>query len=153
MTDQSTPARPVGAPLSRRTRVVVGLSALWTLVVWGSRVVLVEDGATWWSWARIAVSLGLGSALLAVWLRPTAIRPSLAVLAMVGYAGWMVVAWTPSLFDALGSDERAAFRLVHLALGIVSLVSGALIGGLARRLAFYPLTSTSTQTAANSAAR
>lgn len=153
MTDHSIPARPAGALLSRRTRLVLGLSALWTLVVWGSRIGLVEDGSSWWSWARIAVSLGFGAALLIVWLRPDGIRPALTVAIMAGYAGWMVVVWIPSLIDTLGADEGLGFRLVHLALGIISLASGAVIGGSARRLAFYPLTSTSTKTAAKSAAR
>ncbi len=153
MTDQSIPVRTAGASLARRTRLALGLSALWTLVVWGSRIGLVEEGASWWSWARIAVSLGFGAALLIVWLRPAGIRPALAVAIMMGYAGWMVVVWIPSLVDTLGADEELGFRLVHLALGVISLASGAVIGDVARRLAFYPLTSTSTHTAANSAAR
>ena len=137
----------------REVRRVLIVSAGWTLVVWGSRVGLLDDQPSAWSQARIAVSLTFGVALLAFGWRATASahRPRLTI--MVAYTIWMVVVWVPSLVDTLGSDQSFAFQVIHTGLAIGSLASGALVANTARMLALYPRTITSTRTDAKSAAR
>ena len=134
------------------TRLVLIGSAVWTMVVWGSRVRIIENGTTW-MWARIFISLTLGVVLLGLAWRHGRGGLRTRVGLMVVYGTWMVIAWVPSLISVLGSQESVGFKSVHTALAVVSLLSGALVASVARQVAFYPPTATSTHTAANSAAR
>ncbi len=137
----------------RGVRRVLFASAIWTLAVWGSRLGLIEDDASTWTRGRLAPSLLFGLILLILAWQPTSVLEPARIWVMVGYAMWMVAVWVPSLIDVLGSDWSAAFQLVHTALAIGSLISGAVIANNARTLALYKPTITSTKTPAKSPAR
>ena len=134
------------------TSIILVTSAIWTLAIWGSRAGLVEDASAW-SWTRVVVSLAFGGVLLLIRWGWDSIGLRLRVALMLAYGGWMMIVWIPSLAGVLGSGHSFGFQAVHTGLAVVSLLSGALIAGIARRVAFYPPTTTSTQTAANNAAK
>jgi hypothetical protein len=145
------------APYAPRRDVLLLVGAAsWTLLVWGSRIGLAaaDNSATWLSWARIAVSLGLGTALIIVAIRSRDGEHSQwAAVLMVAFAAWMVVVWAPSLVGVLAGDGSGSFKTVHAVLAIISLTMGTLVAGVARReTLFYPR-DTSTQADANNTTR
>ena len=153
MSKQSRTARGANVDGERPIRRVLLLSGLWTIAVWISRLRLIEDGATVWAHSRIYVSMAFGLGLLALTVARRPLVHRTAVVFMLMYGIWMVVAWVPSLINVLGSSRSASFQIVHTALAVGSLGSGALVASVARRLALYPPMTTSTHTAAKSAAR
>ena len=153
MLDQarSQPKTPLDG--NRQLRSILLASAIWTAIVWGSRIRLIDADAGWWAQSRIYVSLVFGLALLTMTLARRPLVRRTALITMLAYAIWMVIAWIPSLISVLGSSRSIGFQVVHTTLAVGSLTSGALVAGGARRLAVYPPITTSTHTAANSAAR
>ena len=91
------------------------LLALWTLFVWGVRIKN-ADG----SMGAIALSL-------------TFVALAVLVLAFRGngffavtLAGWTIIVWLVRVVDILFfSDHAAGFKVVHVALGVVSFVLAA----------------------------
>ena len=134
-------------------RLVLGLSALWTLVVWFGRIGLIDADADAWMRARLTISLLFGAVLVLLWWRIEVVRSRAAIVTMIAYAVWMVAVWGPSLVVTLASGSSLGFQIVHTVLATVSLLSATAVAGAARRAAFYPPTITSTNTAANSTAR
>ena len=89
--------------------------SLWTLFVWGVRL-RNADGAVW---ATALSLLFLGLAVAA--LTPRRNRPVVTAL-----AGLTVLVWSIRILDiALLSDHGAAFTVVHIALGAVSVLLAA----------------------------
>lgn len=136
--------------VQRRIPRILALVGVLTLAVWGARVGLLEEGG--WSLVRVVVSIAFGIALLTLAGVPKFLTRRVTPGVLLGYGIWMVIVWVPSLVRVLGSTESLGFQAVHTALAAASLFSGAVIAGIGRRAAGYP-TSTSTQTAANSAAK
>ncbi len=134
-------------------RLVLGLSALWTLVVWLGRIALIDAEAGAWMRSRLLISLLFGAVLVLLWWRVDVVRTRSAIVTLVAYAVWMVAVWGPSLVVTLASGSSLGYQVVHTVLATGSLISAAAVAGLARRAAFYPPTITSTSTAANSTAR
>ena len=108
--------------------------------------------ASAWSYIRVAASLAFGLGLLVIAIRPALLVRPIGAAGLLGYGAWMIVVWIPSLVSTLGSAETVTFQIVHTVLAVVSLTSGAVIAGIGRRAAGYPIT-TSTQSAANNDAR
>ena len=97
--------------------------ALWTLFVWGVRLRNADGavGAT----ALSLVFLGLALAVLAS-------RRNAAVIATL--AGLTAVVWVVRIVDiVLLSDHGVAFTVVHLALGVVSVLLATRALGQVRR--------------------
>ena len=110
-------------------------AGLWTLFVWGSRARLLtpEEGAGWSAWARIGGSILFGLILLALAWRARTTGYSGGPLVLITFSVWMVVLWIPSILSVAAGTETTAFKLVHLALAVVSLGFGAALAGQARR--------------------
>lgn len=122
------------------TRAVVAAGAgIWQIIVWGSRIVLMDDRADIGGWIRIVAGIGLGLWLLAATVRPDWHDGRLAA----AFAIFCLTVWVPSAWRVLASDASGGFKAVHTVLAL---------GSFAWVLAVRQ-TTTSTHTAAKSKAR
>jgi hypothetical protein len=125
----SPDARPAASGSARRWVIVL---ALWSLLVWGTRIdniVADSDLTTAGQFWRVALALSFVVpaliTLLLWWRRPGA--RSAASLALV-LAGWTVVVWIIRGFGIALGDHEAAFIAVHLVLAVVSIALAAVVG-------------------------
>lgn len=119
-----------------RPAFVLAVSAAWTAVVWGSRVRLLGGEGTTIDWIRIGGSLAFAVVLFRIARRLRRHSPiNLShVLAISGYAVWMIALWVPSVLSVSAGGYSFGFVTVHTVLALVSLWSAVLVGEIARRL-------------------
>ncbi len=117
------------AEAARRSVPELLLSA-WTLFVWGGRLRNIADDDTLSGWALVwraglaALFVVLALAVVtAVFLRRPALRSAAFALAAFGIAVWVV----RGIDIALG-DHSAAFITVHMALAVVTIALGVVVG-------------------------
>ncbi len=92
------------------------LAGAWTVVVWGTRIPLLEPGATVNDWLRIGAGLVAGLVVGVAALRPAAISHRARAWINVGFAFAMIFLWLPSLLSVWTNDHELGFRLVHTTL-------------------------------------
>lgn len=101
-----------------RLAKTMGAAALWTIVVWGNRVLLIGEAAGAWAVGRIVVSLVLGISVGAagwiVFQRQAVTR--LATWSMAMFAIGMTIIWVPSLISVSFGNDSPAFKAVHTVL-------------------------------------
>jgi hypothetical protein len=100
------------------------LAATWTVVVWATRIPLLEPDATVSDWIRIGIGLLTGFAVGAVGLRYPSVPARGRAWINVGFAFVMVFLWLPSLLSVWTTDHQLAFRLVHTTLAAASMGFG-----------------------------
>jgi len=111
-------------PMVRRRRPALWVFAIWTLFVWGQRVVNVFtvgdlDGAEQaGALVRPAVFTILGLALIVVAVRPT--EPATVRTVVQVAAGITVLQWVVQCALIAFRDYSVPFIVVHLVLGVVS---------------------------------
>lgn len=125
--------------LSRRVGLLTLAAAGWTGYVWGTRAALLDGPTPWVDWARIGVSLAFALALLLIGIRCLLRRlttPRLSGWILVAFGAWMAIAWVPEVIRRIAApDETLAFRAVHVALAVVSLLVGSVGASYGRQLA------------------
>jgi hypothetical protein len=109
----------------------------WTFFVWTSRIANIWrdealDTGEKLGRTGLAVSFTLLAlaVVVALWRR----APSAALLAVGALAAWTVVVWVVRGVSILLADHDGAFKLVHVVLGVVSIVLAALAWREARRV-------------------
>lgn len=100
------------------------LAAGWTVVVWGTRIPLLEADATLNDWLRIGLGLVAGLGVGLAGLRYAAVPRRVRAWLNVGFAFAMVLLWFPSLLSVWTNDHSVSFRLVHTALAATSMGFG-----------------------------
>ena len=126
--------------LSRRIGWIVLAVAAWTAYVWITRIVNLDlvDATPLLVWARIGVSLAFAAALVLIGascLLQRLTTPRFAGYVLLTFGVWMAIAWVPEVIQRVAAaDETVAFRLVHIALAMVSLGLGTVAASLGRRL-------------------
>lgn len=103
------------------------LAGGWTLVVWGTRIPLLEAGATGSDWLRIAAGLAAGAMVLVGGLRTRSLGTRTVAWINIAFAFAMVFLWLPSLLSVWTTDNTMGFRLVHTALAGVSMGFGVVL--------------------------
>ena len=111
--------------MSPLVRTMAG-GTLWTIVVWGNRVLLLDDNASWWEMSRVAISFGLGAALGIVdfALHRSQEITTVTKAVVLAFSAGMAIIWLPALFRVALGDYELAFKLVHTVLAGGSLVIG-----------------------------
>jgi hypothetical protein len=126
--------------LSRRIGWIVLAAAAWTVYVWVTRIVNLDDvdAASTVVWARIGLSLAFAAALAVIGVACLLQRlsvPRLAGYILLAFGVWMVISWVPEVIERVAAaDEDMAFRLVHIALAFVSVGLGTVAATLGRKL-------------------
>ncbi len=87
---------------------------VWTLIAWGGRVGLLDEGEPAWAWVRIGGSLILGL-LAAIALVSSEGQGWTAGLIGL-FAAWTVVVWSRSLIINWLGYGSLSFKLVHTVL-------------------------------------
>ena len=126
--------------LSRRIGWIVLGAAAWTIYVWTTRIINLDevDAASTAIWTRIGISLVFGAALL--WIGVACLMrrlstPRLAGYILLAFGVWMAVSWLPEVIERFAAtDETVAFRVVHIALAFVSVGLGTVAATLGRKL-------------------
>jgi hypothetical protein len=110
----------------------------WTLFVWATRIANVwRDEAldTGEKWGRTALAASLTFLAVAV-LVALVVRSGPAIRATVGVlAGWTVAVWVVRDVRIVLADHGLGFTVVHVVLGVVSIVLAVLAWREDRRLA------------------
>ncbi len=99
----------------------------WTLVVWGTRIPLLEPDATSADIVRIGVGLGVGLMLLLAAAQLPKWAPRITAWLNVAFAFVMIFLWLPSLISVWSTDYDMGFRLVHTVLAGVSMGFGVVL--------------------------
>lgn len=131
-------------PLTRRTKGLVGGFLGWTVFVWGIvrlRNILSDDALSVASRNKallLSTSFWLPALALAVGAGVAVARktqfPSWVRIGLMGLAAWSVVVWVLRAVDiALTSNRGAAFIVVHVVLGVISIVLAGLLTAELRR--------------------
>jgi hypothetical protein len=107
----------------RRLAVLI---AVWALVTWGGRIGLLQEGAGWLDWTRIAGSLAVAATAAALLWRGRR-SPVLWV-----YSGFTALIWVTSLVSVWSGEHSVGFRLVHSALAGGSLLLAGLVAVIPR---------------------
>jgi hypothetical protein len=126
--------------LSRRIGWIVLSAAAWTIYVWVTRIINLDeaDAASAAIWTRIGISLLFGAALL--WIGVACLlqrlnTPRLAGYILLAFGVWMAISWLPEVIERFAAaDETVAFRVVHIALAFVSVGLGTVAATLGRKL-------------------
>lgn len=126
--------------LSRRIGWIVLAVAAWTAYLWITRIVNLDGGEAGSAvvWFRIGTSLTFAAALL--WIGVACLlqrlsTPRLAGYVLLAFGVWMVISWVPEVIERVAAiDETLAFRLVHIALALVSVGLGTVAATLGRKL-------------------
>ena len=119
----------------RRIALWSGAAALWTFIAWGNRIGLLtgDEASEPWTWIRVGGSLVLGVALMviaiALWRHTAFSRPM--GLTFIAFGILMLAVWGRSAFSVLTDDESLAFKLVHIALAVISIGFGAVLARIA----------------------
>lgn len=100
------------------------VAGLWTLVVWGTRIPLLEADAAVTDWLRIGLGLGAGLALGLSALRYSRVPDRVRAWINVAFAFAMIVLWLPSLLSVWTNDHSLGFRVVHTLLAAISMGFG-----------------------------
>jgi len=119
----------------RRHPATSGL-VIWTLVVWTTRIgnIWGDDALdTGERWAGTALPLSFTVLALGVALALVR-RARWLDVAVKALAGWTLGVWVVRSIDIATGDHDAAFIVVHLVLGVISVVLAVLsVGELSRR--------------------
>lgn len=120
----------------------------WTVFVWGNRISNAWSSTTEPTSAKVVstllaasfLALAVGGAVVLVrsWTRPVS---AAAQRFLVVFAGWTVVVWCVRIVGILGDDHGAAFKTVHVVLGLISI---GLAVGLVRVVRRTPAPAVST---------
>lgn len=119
--------------MTLRSRIVLIAFVLWTVFVWANRIsntLRSEEsaGAKTFSTVLSIVMLGFAVAVVVVlvkaWRAPVTAGGGKA---LVGAAALTVVVWLVRVPQILMADHGAPFKIVHLMLGVVSVVLAALV--------------------------
>jgi hypothetical protein len=108
----------------------------WTLLVWATRIANIWRDPALDGGERLGrTGLALSFTLLALAVAVTVWRgaPRASRVAVGGLAGWSVLVWVVRDARILAADHDLAFDVVHIALGVVSIVLAALAWREARR--------------------
>lgn len=114
--------------------------AAWTAYVWITRIVNLDgtDAGSPAAWTRIGLSLVFAAALLWIGIACLLQRlttPRLAGYVLLAFGVWMAISWLPEVIRRVAApDETLAFRLVHIALAVVSVGLGTVAASLGRKL-------------------
>lgn len=102
-------------------------AGLWQFVTWGGRIGLLTDAESFdpWNWFRIGGSLVLGLAVLIVGLGLVR-SPTFGRAAAWAYLLVAIATWGRSLYVNLTEPNSVSFRLMHLALALVTWTLGVL---------------------------
>lgn len=100
------------------------LAGLWTLLVWGTRIPLLEADAGVRDWVRIGAGLSAGAIVLVSGLRAAKHDRRFIAWMNIGFAFAMIFLWLPSLLSVWTTDNSLGFRLVHTTLAGVSMGFG-----------------------------
>jgi hypothetical protein len=124
----SLDARPAASGSTRRWVIAL---ALWSLLVWGTRIdnILADVALTTAGQvSRVALALSFVVPALIVlllwWRRPGARRASYLALVL---AGWTAIVWIIRGFGIAIGDHEAAFIVVHLVLAVASIAIAAVV--------------------------
>lgn len=98
------------------------VAGVWTLLVWATRIPLLEPDASLQDWLRIGAGLLAGAAVLVSALRSQPGR--LRAWINIGFAFAMIFLWLPSLLSVWATDNSVGFRIVHTVLAGVSMGFG-----------------------------
>ncbi len=113
-------------PLIMSHRRLAVLVAVWALVTWGGRIGLMQEGAGWLDWFRIAGSLAVAATATTLLWRGRR-SPVLWV-----YSGFTTLIWVTSLVLVWSAEHPVGFRLVHSALAAGSLMLAGLVAVIPR---------------------
>jgi hypothetical protein len=127
--------------MDRRWWPVVGL-VVWTAYVWITRIANAWGDAALSTGGKVAstlLSLSLlvpAAAVGVVAVRRRRARPSAAeVVVLRVFAGWTIAVWAVRVPMILAADHSVAFKGVHAALGLVSVVLALAVVHMAGRVA------------------
>ena len=105
----------------------MGTAGAWTLLVWLTRIPLVEADAGPGAWIRIGAALAAGVLVVVAAWRLADWEPRTIAWINIGFAFAMVFLWLPSLLSVWSNDNSLGFRLVHTLLAAVSMGFGVLL--------------------------
>lgn len=106
------------------TRTLMAVAGIWTLIVWGTRIPLLETDATGSDWFRIGLGVVAAVVVIGGAVRYAATAPRMRAWVNVAFAFAMVFLWLPSLLSVWTNDHELGFRLVHTALAGISMGFG-----------------------------
>jgi hypothetical protein len=114
--------------VTNRAKWLVIALCVWTVFVWGNRISNAWSSTTESTSAKVVstmlavsfLALAVGGAVVLVrnWTGPIAAG---AQRFLVIFAGWTVVVWCVRIVGILADDHGAAFKAVHVALGLISI--------------------------------
>lgn len=113
--------------LTRFDRAILVGAGVWQFISWGGRITLLTEAETFdfWNWFRIGGSLLLGTAVLLVGVGLVRL-PALARGFAWAYLAVALVTWSRSLWFNLTEPNTVAFRVMHVALALVTWTLGVL---------------------------
>lgn len=116
-----------------RTRVVLSVFVLWTVFVWGNRIsntLRSEESVATKTFSTVlsVVLLAFAAVIVLVLVRSwtSGVGAGGAKVLMVA-AALTVAVWLVRVPQILLADHAAAFKVVHVALGVISVVLAALV--------------------------
>lgn len=109
------------------TRTIMLLAGGWTLIVWGTRIPLLEADATTSDWLRIGMGILAALVIGAAALRSSSVPDRVRGWVNVGFAFVMVFLWLPSLLSVWTNEHDLGFRLVHTVLAATSMGFGVIL--------------------------
>jgi hypothetical protein len=134
-----------GAPVTSRCRWLLAALSAWTIFVWGNRLSNAWSSTTESTGAKVVSTvlatsfLLLAAGTVVVLVKWWTTAPPAGVATFVtAFAGWTTAVWVVRIVAIGVGDHGAGFKVVHVALGLVSI---ALSIGAARavRSASNPL--------------
>jgi hypothetical protein len=107
---------------------LLGALGVWTVFVWGNRLSNAWSSTTESTGAKVvstvlavsflAFALGALVVLVRWWSSPP---PAGVATFVAAFAGWTLVVWVVRMVAIAVGDHGAAFKIVHVALGLVSI--------------------------------
>ncbi len=116
-----------------RTRVVLSVFVLWTVFVWGNRIsntLRSEESVATKTFSTVlsVVLLAFAAAIVVVLVRSwTSGVGAGGAKVLMAAAALTVVVWLVRVPQILLADHAAGFKVVHVALGVISVVLAALV--------------------------
>jgi hypothetical protein len=129
------------APVSNRSRWLLGTLCVWTVFIWGNRVSNAWSSTTETTSAKVVSTLLAASFLvlaaggLVVLVRSwgTGLSRAAASFLLV-FAGWTIAVWCVRIVSIAVVDHGVAFKVVHALLGLISIGLAVAVGRDARRV-------------------
>jgi len=121
------------AAMVLRTRVVLSVFVLWTVFVWGNRIsntLRSEESVATKTFSTVlsVVLLAFAAAIVVVLVRSwTSGIGAGGAKVLMAAAALTVVVWLVRVPQILLADHTSAFKVVHVALGVISVVLAALV--------------------------